>query len=169
MTVPEGAQLSEDGKYWWDGADWLTVPEDAGEQPAQVGQLSEDGQWQWDGSAWQPADGGSGGGGSGGGSGGSGLAEALAGSGIPIPAESADADYLRQLTEHVHGWYGGLDDISRTIVDSLSAQGCDELLADPEVGVVGEGDPLIAAFAANTMTLGESLQATDQALEQTAS
>jgi hypothetical protein len=160
MTVPAGAQLSEDGSYWWDGADWQAVPEGAGEQPAQVGQLSEDGQWQWDGSAWQPA---------GGGGGGGGLAEALAGNGIAIPAESADAEYLRQLTEHMRGWYGGLDDTSRTIVDTLSAQGCDELLADPEVGVVGEGDPLIAAFATNTMTLGESLQATSQALEQTAS
>ena len=25
MTVPEGAQLSEDGHYWWDGSDWQPV------------------------------------------------------------------------------------------------------------------------------------------------
>ncbi len=24
-NVPEGAQLSEDGYYWWDGAEWQTV------------------------------------------------------------------------------------------------------------------------------------------------
>ncbi len=156
MTVPEGAQLSEDGKYWWDGADWQAVPEGEA-QTAEVGQVSEDGRWTWDGSAWQPA-----------GEQGGGLHEALATNGIAISADAADAGYLRQMAEHVHGWYGGLDDTSRTIVDALTAQGLDGLLADPEVGVVNEGDPLIEAFAANTMTLGESLQATNQALEQTA-
>ncbi|HEV8561087.1 MAG TPA: hypothetical protein VGR06_32585 [Actinophytocola sp.] len=27
MTIPEGAQLSEDGYYWWDGSQWQPVPE----------------------------------------------------------------------------------------------------------------------------------------------
>jgi hypothetical protein len=26
--VPQGAQRSEDGHYWWDGNDWQEVPED---------------------------------------------------------------------------------------------------------------------------------------------
>lgn len=26
--VPEGAQRSEDGHYWWDGSEWQQVPED---------------------------------------------------------------------------------------------------------------------------------------------
>ncbi len=26
--VPEGAQRSEDGHYWWDGSAWQEVPED---------------------------------------------------------------------------------------------------------------------------------------------
>jgi acyl carrier protein len=26
VSVPEGAQLSEDGNYWWDGAAWQPVP-----------------------------------------------------------------------------------------------------------------------------------------------
>jgi hypothetical protein len=73
--VPTGAQLSDDGQWWWDGNQWQPVP-DAGAAPAQAstaeatpasgadpasassqgaGQLSEDGQWQWDGSQWQPA------------------------------------------------------------------------------------------------------------------
>ena len=38
--------------------------------------------------------------------------------------------------------------------------------ADPEVGVVNEGDPLVEAFAGTDKTLGESLEATGQALEQ---
>jgi len=136
MTVPDGAQLSDDGKYWWDGADWQPAGDQAGE--------------------------------TGGGDGGGDLAGALAGQGIPIAAESADAGYIQQVAEHVNSWYSGLDENSRAIVDALSTQGADTLLADPEVGVVAEGDPLIAAFASNSMTLNESLQATNQALEQTA-
>ena len=54
---------------------------------------------------------------------------------------------------HVNNWYEGLDENSRAIVDALSKQGADLLLADPEVGVVAEGDPLITAFSANDMTL----------------
>jgi hypothetical protein len=30
--VPQGAQLSEDGNYWWDGAEWQLVPQ-AGAAP----------------------------------------------------------------------------------------------------------------------------------------
>ena len=160
MTVPEGAQLSDDGKYWWDGSDWQPVP-DGDAQQAEVGALSDDGKWQWDGSQWQPADGG--GTGTGGG-----LADALAQQGIAIQADAADASYVQQVAEHVNTWYEGLDENSRAIVDALSKQGADTLLADPEVGVVAEGDPLITAFAGNGMTLQESLMATNQALEQTA-
>jgi hypothetical protein len=171
MTVPEGAQLSDDGKYWWDGTDWQPVP-DGDTQQAEVGALSDDGKWQWDGSQWQPADGsGTGdgtGGGAGGGTGGDGLAGALAQQGIAIQADAADASYVQQVAEHVNTWYEGLDENSRAIVDALSRQGADTLLADPEVGVVAEGDPLITAFAGNGMSLQESLMATNQALEQTA-
>jgi len=156
MAVPDGAQLSEDGKYWWDGADWQPVPEEGAESTAEVGQLSEDGQWQWDGSQWQPADGSGGGGG---------LADALAAQGIEISADAADAGYLQQMHEHLSNWYGGLDDKGKAIIDSLTKNGADTILADPEVGVVGEGDPLITAFAANDKTLGESLDATGQALQ----
>jgi len=161
MTVPEGAQLSDDGKYWWDGTDWQPVPE-GDTQQAEVGALSDDGKWQWDGSQWQPADGGTGDGA------GDGLAGALAQQGIPIQADAADASYIQQVAEHVNAWYEGLDENSRAIVDALSRQGADTLLGDPEVGVVAEGDPLITAFAGNSMSLQESLMATNQALEQTA-
>lgn len=26
--VPEGAQLSDDGQWWWDGQDWQAVPQE---------------------------------------------------------------------------------------------------------------------------------------------
>jgi hypothetical protein len=185
MTVPDGAQRSEDGKYWWDGADWQPVTEESkdnstagsGEQSADVGQLSEDGQWKWDGSQWQPVEAGAAGaegagagaaGGDDGAAAGGDLAAALAGQGIAIAPEAADAGYIQQVAEHLNNWYTALDENSRAIVDALSKQGADALLADPEVGVVTEGDPLVTAFSGNTMTLNESLQATNQALEQTA-
>ena len=70
--IPPDAQRSDDGQWWWDGAQWQPVGDqgDAGaagaasaaSQPADAGQaatpasgqLSDDGQWQWDGSQWQP-------------------------------------------------------------------------------------------------------------------
>jgi hypothetical protein len=162
MTVPDGAQLSEDGKYWWDGADWQPVPEDGNDNSndggsAEVGQLSEDGQWKWDGSQWQPVDAD--------GEGGGDLAGALSAQGIEIAPEAADAGYLQQMHEHLTNWYGGLDDKGKAIIDSLTKNGADTILADPEVGVVDEGDPLITAFAGTDKTLGESLDATGQALQ----
>jgi hypothetical protein len=50
MTMPAGAQLSEDGNYWWDGAQWQPVSSSTGE----AGQISPDGNYRWDGTAWQP-------------------------------------------------------------------------------------------------------------------
>jgi hypothetical protein len=171
MTVPEGAQLSEDGKYWWDGSDWQSVSEDGGGD-TEVGQLSDDGQWKWDGSQWVAVDdaGGEGGGAAGDGAGGDGgaLQEAMSAQGFQLAPEVADADYIKQVHDHVANWYGGLDAQSQAIVDALAQQGGDTLLADPEVGVVAEGDPLIEAFAGTDKTLGQSLEATGQALEQAA-
>ena len=132
MTVPEGAQLSDDGNYWWDGSDW---------QPTGKAEA---------------------------GNGGGGLADALAEHGIAIAPDAADASYVQQVATHVNSWYQELDENSRAIVDALSKQGADLLLADPEVGVVAENDPLVTAFSATTMTLHESLAATNQALEQSA-
>lgn len=61
-------QLSEDGKWRWDGYSWQPTDVSggdamdsraAGQSDGYVGQLSPDGQWRWDGTEWQPADGGS--------------------------------------------------------------------------------------------------------------
>jgi hypothetical protein len=35
--VPEGAQRSEDGYYWWDGTAWQQVPEDERDSRASAG------------------------------------------------------------------------------------------------------------------------------------
>ena len=60
MAIPEGAQVSEDGQYWWDGEHWQAVTDDvagAGGE-AQDGMLSEDGNYRWDANqrTWQAID-----------------------------------------------------------------------------------------------------------------
>jgi hypothetical protein len=55
--VPDGAQLSADGHYWWDGSQWQAVPNQSkGAETPQVGTRSADGHYWWDGSQWQPVD-----------------------------------------------------------------------------------------------------------------
>jgi hypothetical protein len=36
--VPEGAQLSDDGQWWWDGQDWQAVPQGEDREAARVAQ-----------------------------------------------------------------------------------------------------------------------------------
>jgi hypothetical protein len=36
--VPEGAQLSDDGQWWWDGQDWQPVPQGDDRAAARVAQ-----------------------------------------------------------------------------------------------------------------------------------
>jgi hypothetical protein len=61
-TDAQGRQLSDDGYYYWDGANWQPVTESgagttSSEQytatDAQGRQLSEDGNYYWDGANWQ--------------------------------------------------------------------------------------------------------------------
>lgn len=47
-------ELSPDGQWQWDGAQWQPARVSGEEQPVAGGQLSEDGQWQWDGERWVP-------------------------------------------------------------------------------------------------------------------
>jgi hypothetical protein len=74
MTAPAGAQLSDDGNYWWDGNAWQPVSggggvaTDSGSSGGgtQQGQLSEDGNYRWNGTDWEPVSGAGGGDGGGG-------------------------------------------------------------------------------------------------------
>ena len=50
----ESGQLSEDGRWWWDGTEWKAV--DTQEPTIEPDQLSEDGHWLWDGSEWRAAE-----------------------------------------------------------------------------------------------------------------
>lgn len=48
--VPAGVQLSEDGRYWWDGQTW----KDAEHEAPPSAQRSSDGTLWWDGKNWRP-------------------------------------------------------------------------------------------------------------------
>jgi hypothetical protein len=64
MTAPAGAQVSDDGNYWWDGSDWQPVSgggvatdSGSGDGGAAQGQLSDDGNYRWNGTDWEPVSG----------------------------------------------------------------------------------------------------------------
>jgi hypothetical protein len=40
--APEGAQLSEDGHYWWDGSDWQPNADDTTATPPEPGESGGD-------------------------------------------------------------------------------------------------------------------------------
>jgi hypothetical protein len=39
--IPEGAQISEDGNYWWDGSTWQLVDQSQSSTQAQPGEAPE--------------------------------------------------------------------------------------------------------------------------------
>jgi len=140
-NVPEGAQRSEDGHYWWDGSQWQPVE---GEEGGQHG----------------------GSGGSGGGS--EALVNAFAQQGISVDASAiGDPQQVSAVINHLNQWYSQLDSTSRTIVDSLSQQGLTHLLADPEVAVVDESaSQLLYAMASTGQSMEQQLVASNQAIQQ---
>jgi hypothetical protein len=42
MSMPEDAQLSEDGNFWWDGTDWQPVPGQAAASESESGEVSDE-------------------------------------------------------------------------------------------------------------------------------
>jgi hypothetical protein len=50
VAAPAGVQLSDDGKYWWDGQAW----KDASLEAPPSAQRSSDGTLWWDGRNWRP-------------------------------------------------------------------------------------------------------------------
>ena len=57
--IPENAQRSPDGNYWWDGDQWQLVDQAQPETPTKIpadAQRSPDGNYWWDGEQWQPVD-----------------------------------------------------------------------------------------------------------------
>jgi hypothetical protein len=46
-TPPEGAQMSEDGHWWWDGTQWISADQSAGSSEATPGASSLDTPINW--------------------------------------------------------------------------------------------------------------------------
>jgi hypothetical protein len=103
--IPVDAPRSEDGQWWWDGAQWQPVGDPAGTESNAVsstaaqsanpaaesaGQFSDDGQWRWDGTQWQPVE-----------TQQQGIGAASTGTG-ETPTQEATADRVRQVLDGVH-------------------------------------------------------------------
>jgi len=143
-TVPEGAQRSEDGHYWWDGSQWQPVQDTQG-QAGHAGQAGPAG-----GQDHAAA-----------------LHQALGQNGVNVDASAVnDHEAVHRVVYQLHQWYSALDQGSRAIVDSLCGEGLTHLLADPEVGVVQEGHEFLNSLASTGHTLGSALEASGAALTQ---
>lgn len=121
----------------------MNIPDDA--------PRSEDGNYWWDGTNWQLID--QSGGGSAGGSASSGAGSA----GAPDPAGGGTAAH--PVFGQLQQWYDGLDQVSKAIVDALTAQGLAHLLADAEVGVVQSGAEELAQLDQSPQPLSNALAA----------
>ena len=143
-TMPEGAQVSPDGHYWWDGSAWQPVQGGSGAAPA-AGATAQGG--QGDASAS--------------------LVQAFATAGVTVDASVVgDGQAVGRVAAQLGQWYGALDATSKAVVDALCGQGLTHLLADPEVGVLQEGADFLYALSTAQLSLGAALQATNQAIQQ---
>jgi len=137
-NVPEGAQRSEDGHYWWDGSQWQPVQD---EQGGQAGQTGQDGATA--------------------------LHQALGQNGVNVDASAVDDhEAVHRVVYQLHQWYSALDQSGKAVVDQLCGDGLTHLLADPEVGVVQEGHDFLYGLASTGHTLGSALEASGAALQQ---
>lgn len=139
--VPQGAQISDDGNWWWDGSQWQPMPQAGGDQTGPAG-------------GQQPA-----------------IHEALTSMGVSADASTVgDPQATAGVAATLAQWYGGLDSTSQAIVDALCSQGMTHLLADADVGVVpADSANLLYAFASSGHTLGSAIDTLHQAIGQAGS
>lgn len=125
---------------------------------------SEDGYYWWDGTQWRlvaqeanPDEDANA------------LVTALREAGIEAdPATIEDPATLREVVTALDTWYQGLNEVSRTVVDSLTEDGMAHLLTTDEVGVLAEGTAFLAALDTSGLTLGQTLAIATQALDSAA-
>jgi hypothetical protein len=149
MSMPEGAQKSEDGHWWWDGSQWQPVDQaHGGGHGGAAGHAGQAGQpAQHDHAAV--------------------LHQALTQQGVHVDASAvSDHEAVHRVVYQLHQWYSALDQSSRAVVDSLCGEGLTHLLADPEVAVVQEGHEFLNSLATTGHTLGSALEASGAALTQ---
>lgn len=140
-NVPEGAQRSADGHYWWDGSQWQPVQDNQG-----GGHAGQAGGGQDHAAV---------------------LHQALGQNGVNVDASAVnDHEAVHRVVYQLHQWYSALDQSSKAVVDQLCGDGLTHLLADPEVGVVQEGHDFLYGLASTGHTLGSALEASGSALTQ---
>lgn len=190
-TDAQGRQLSEDGYYYWDGANWQPVDPNAASggggsassqqsqsssqqsqssgTDAQGRQLSPDGNYYWDGSNWQSV--GVGGASATGtnGSGGSAqsaFAQAMSQAGYHIDANAIpDLSTLQSGISSALQWYQSLDHTLQAGIDAATKDPGEASIALSHAGVASGIDSLLQAFDQLQGSLGELLQAAQQALQ----
>jgi len=190
---PAGAQLSEDGNYWWDGSQWQPVSQSGSADPAasqqspgttdaQGRQLSPDGNYYWEGSNWQPvgasapAGGGASapaGGGASAPAGGDGstspqqsFAQAMSQAGYSIDASAVpDLSTLESGLSSAQQWYQSLDSNTQGAINAATTDPGQASIALSGAGVASGIDSLLEAFDQIQGSLGDLLQAASQALE----
>jgi hypothetical protein len=178
-TDAHGRQLSDDGNYYWDGSNWQLVDQSStsggdgstpqqqyGNVDAHGRQLSDDGNYYWDGSNWQLVAQGAA---SGDGSGSSPqvlFAQAMAKAGYNIDASALpDLGTLQSGIADAMQLYQGLDSDTQSIINAATADPGEASICLSESGAVTGIDPLLQAFDQVQGSLGDLLQASQQALE----
>jgi len=184
-TDAQGRQLSDDGNYYWDGANWQPVDPNAASggdgtassqqsqaagtagTDAQGRQLSPDGNYYWDGSNWQPVDAGGAAGGDGTGSSEqSSFAQAMSQAGYSIdPSAVPDMATLQSGITSAEQWYQSLDPATQAGIDAATRDPGQASIALSQAGVAAGIDSLLQAFDQIQGSLGELLQASQQALQ----
>lgn len=168
-TDAQGRQLSEDGHYYWDGSTWQLVDQSAASgtqqgQDTQGRQLSEDGNYYWDGSTWQPVN--AGGAGGAGGSQQSQFAQAMASAGFTIDAGAVpDMGALQSGIPQALQLYHSLDSTTQSIIDTVTTDPGEASIGLSQAGIISGIDSLLQAFDQIPGSLGELLQAAQQALQ----
>lgn len=181
-TDAQGRQLSDDGNYYWDGSNWQLVDQSAASGGAdssssssqqsqnvdsQGRQLSDDGNYYWDGSNWQLVDqsGGSGGSGAAGG-GGSSFAQAMSQAGYNIDASAVpDVGAAQSGISTLMQMYQSLDSTTQSIIDTLTEDPGEAAIGLSQSGAVSGIDSLLQAFDQVQGSLGDLLNASQQALQ----
>jgi len=177
-TDAQGRQLSDDGHYYWDGSAWQLVDQDAAagadassaQQPTNVDaegrQLSDDGNYYWDGSAWQLVDASGAGQGEGQGQAdASQFAQAMTQAGYSIDAAAVPGlETLQAGLSQALQMYQGLDPTTQAVIDAVTAEPGEASIGLAQFGVGGI-DELLQAFDQIQGSLGELLEAAQQALQ----
>jgi hypothetical protein len=136
-TDAQGRQLSDDGNYYWDGSNWQPANQSAA-SGAEASGASQQAQF----------------------------AQAMAQAGYNIDASALpDLGTLQTGISSALQLYQGLDPSTQGIIEAATADPGEASVGLSETGAVSGIDPLLQAFDQVQGSLGDLLQASQQALQ----